>query len=194
VATSNSSIRNWSLKSKNTNKDNHKYSPLNNSVLSNKNTIPFHSLGNVDISMDDKLSASSSLSTSFQAQSPLNSRPDMTIKGTASIKCYHILNDKRYIVTKDTDDIVCVWDVLQAKKLESLGKENYESVIKMRQRIINVPNWFTVDLKLGMLTITLDETEWHSAWVNFKDMDLNHVRQSQYIDLSDSKGNFKLLN
>jgi WD repeat-containing protein 48 len=123
-------------------------------------------------------------------QNPLNTHPTLTIKGTASIKQYHILNDKRYIVTKDTDDNVCVWDVLQARKSESLGKENYENAIKIRQRFISIPNWFTVDLKLGVLTINLDESDWQSAWINFKDMDSNHVRQTQNIDLSDAKVNY----
>jgi len=122
-------------------------------------------------------------------QSPLNSEPLVTIKGTASIKQYHILNDKRTIVTKDTDENVSVWDVLQAKRTETLGKENYEHAIKQRQRFISVSNWFSVDLKLGLLTITLDENEWNLAWINFKDMDSNHVRGLQSIDISDAKVN-----
>lgn len=77
-------------------------------------------------------SSSSSMSSSFlAAQVPLNTQPVMTIRGMPSIKQYHILNDKRFIVTKDTDDNVCVWDVLQARKTESLGKENYEQAIKV---------------------------------------------------------------
>jgi len=38
--------------------------------------------------------------------------------------------------------------------------------------------------------ISLDENEWHSAWVNFKDMDSNHVRGLQSIDLSEAKGSY----
>jgi hypothetical protein len=53
-----------------------------------------------------------------------------------------------------------------------------------------VPNWFTVDLKLGTLQLTLDEMDWQSAWINFKDMDSNHVRQTQHIDLNDAKVNY----
>ena len=61
---------------------------------------------------------------------------------------------------------------------------------KVRQRFISIPNWFTVDLKLGVLTINIDESEWQSAWINFKDMDSNHVRQSQHIDLSEARVNY----
>ena len=51
-----------------------------------------------------------------------------------------------------------------------------------------MPYWFTVDLKLGVLTVSLDESDWQSAWINFKDMESNHVKQTQNIDLSDAKG------
>ena len=37
----------------------------------------------------------------------------MAIKGGPSIKTYTILNDKRRIVTKDTDDNIAVYDVLK---------------------------------------------------------------------------------
>lgn len=83
-------------------------------------------------------SSSSSLSSSFLTQTPLNTQPLITIKGTASIKHYHILNDKRFIVTKDSDENVCVWDVLQARKSESLGKENYEQAIKVLNGILQI--------------------------------------------------------
>lgn len=202
IATTNSTIKNWSLKQSDQSAD--KISPN-----SKQNKQQSASIGSVNLTTSEATdslqstssillgtnpvttdkSSSSSLSSSFLMQmTPLNAQPLITITGTASIKQYCILNDKRTIVTKDTDENVCVWDVLQARKLESLGKENYDNVIKQRQRFISIPNWFTVDLKLGLLTITLDESEWNSAWVNFKDMDSNHVRGTQNIDLTDAKG------
>ena len=215
LATTNSTIKNWSLKPPSSS------SSLDQSSTSSSTTSPLNqktkqSTTNIATNSDssnilpinaptagagataaaaattgiDK-SSSSSLSSSYIMQmNPLNTQPLIRIKGTANIKQYAILNDKRTIVTKDSDDIVCVWDVLQARKLESLGKENFDHVIKQRQRFISIPNWFTVDLKLGLLTISLDENEWNSAWVNFKDMDSNHVRGTQSIDLSDAKVNY----
>ena len=197
ISTTNSSVKNWSLKafaSEKSQAQSHKpttrrsNSPRQTptSLVNSTNT---QNVANNLLTSNNPNSESSSLS-SFLLQSPLNSRPSITIKGTASIKQYHILNDKRYIVTKDTDENVCVWDVLQVRQTESLGKENYENAIKIRQRFISIPNWFTVDLKLGVLTINLDESDWNSAWINFRDMDSNHVRQTQHIDLSDAKVNY----
>ena len=201
ISTTNSSVKNWSLKPINNNNEHnnkktlHATNPAENSNRHSA-TLILPNSGNIKADSSNlatkssSTSSSFSMSSSFLMQTPLNTHPCITLRGTSSIKQYTILNDKRYIVTKDTEENVCVWDVLQARKLEALGKENYENAIKVRQRFISVPNWFTVDLKLGVLTINLDENEWQSAWINFKDMDSNHVRQTQYIDLSEAKVNY----
>lgn len=176
ISKTDSTIKNWSLTANNSNETKSNTKTLNNLVHKNNN--------------HDSNSLSSSTSSFNNYQTPLNNHPLMTLKGTTSIKQYHVLNDKRYIVTKDSEENVCVWDVLQARIVESLGKENYENVIKVRQRFISIPNWFTIDLKLGVLTINLDESDCLSAWINFKDMDHNHIKQSQIIDLNDAKINY----
>ncbi|KTF98253.1 hypothetical protein cypCar_00044634, partial [Cyprinus carpio] len=84
------------------------------------------------------------------------------------IQC-HILNDKRHILTKDTNNNVAYWDVLKACKVEDLGKMEFDEEIKKRFKMVYVPNWFSVDLKTGMLTITLDESDCFAAWVSAKD-------------------------
>ncbi len=38
---------------------------------------------------------------------------DDHIIGSPGIRQHHVLNDKRFIVTKDTDDNVALWDILQ---------------------------------------------------------------------------------
>jgi WD repeat-containing protein 48 len=58
---------------------------------------------------------------------------------------------------------------VQACKIEELGQQqDFESAVKERQQMLYVPNWFTVDLKTGMLTIHLgqDENDCLSAWVS----------------------------
>lgn len=48
-----------------------------------------------------------------EAPKPHNSKPDVMIKGGAAIRQFNILNDKRHIVTKDTENNVAVYDVLK---------------------------------------------------------------------------------
>uniref|UniRef100_A0A3B5LXM4 WD repeat-containing protein 48 n=1 Tax=Xiphophorus couchianus TaxID=32473 RepID=A0A3B5LXM4_9TELE len=100
---------------------------------------------------------------------PLCTQPEQVIKGGASIIQCHILNDKRHILTKDTNNNVAYWDVLKACKGEDLGKVEFDEEIKKRFKMVYVPNWFSVDLKTGMLTITLDESDCFAAWVSAKD-------------------------
>lgn len=100
---------------------------------------------------------------------PLVDEPDVVIPGAPSIRQHVVLNDKRHIVTKDTDDNVAVWDVLKGRKVADHGKRSMEEVIKDNFKKVFVPSWFTVDLKSGMLQITLDESDFFSAWVSAKD-------------------------
>ncbi|XP_006811047.2 WD repeat-containing protein 48-like, partial [Neolamprologus brichardi] len=61
---------------------------------------------------------------------PLCTQPEQVIKGGASIIQCHILNDKRHILTKDTNNNVAFWDVLKACKGEDLGKVEFDEEIK----------------------------------------------------------------
>ncbi|XP_048249973.1 WD repeat-containing protein 48-like [Haliotis rufescens] len=103
---------------------------------------------------------------------PAFTQPDFTIKGGPSIRQYYVLNDKRFILTKDTDDCVALWDVLTARKVEDLGKKDFEEEIKARMKTVYVPNWFSVDLKTGLLTIHLEESDCFAAWMSIRELGL----------------------
>lgn len=62
-----------------------------------------------------------------------------------------MLNDKRHIVTRDTEDNVAIYDALRVVKKEELGKVDFEDEIKKRNKQVYIPNWFTVDLKTGVI-------------------------------------------
>ncbi|XP_075545424.1 WD repeat-containing protein 48 isoform X1 [Dermacentor variabilis] len=103
---------------------------------------------------------------------PLNQKPQASIKGNPSIRHYAVLNDKRYVITKDTAGNVAVWDVLHACKVEDLGMADFESEVKKRFKMVFVPNWFSVDLKMGMLCLHLDDPDCFTAWVSTKEAGL----------------------
>lgn len=121
-----------------------------------------------------KTAAASPTPSSSQMQKPLLLEPDFFISGGPSIKQYHVLNDKRHILTKDTENKVSLYDVLKAKKVEDLQHSDFDEEVKRRQQTVYVPNWFTVDLKTGMLTIHLgqDENDCLSAWVSARETGL----------------------
>lgn len=107
----------------------------------------------------------------------------MNIKGGASIKQYHVLNDKRHILTKDSEEQVAIWDVLYATKVEDLKNADYEAEIKKRFKTVFIPNWFTVDLKTGMLTIHLEESDCFQAWVSANDVGLGQPGDDTKLNL-----------
>ncbi|KAI1716221.1 WD domain, g-beta repeat domain-containing protein [Ditylenchus destructor] len=110
-------------------------------------------------------------------------QPDIILTGAPSIKRHIVLNDKRHIVTKDTDDKVEMYDVLQARKICDFENKNIEEVAKDFFKKIFVPSWFTVRANCGVLEITLDESDVFSAWVSAKD--------AQFSDKpSDAKVNY----
>ncbi|CAH8586002.1 unnamed protein product [Dicrocoelium dendriticum] len=99
-------------------------------------------------------------------------RPDLIIQGGPSIIQYHICPEKRFILTKDTDGNVAVFDVLKAHLVENLGSVDFEEEIKKRDKLVYVPNWFSVDLKCGMPIIHLDEADCFAANVTVADAGL----------------------
>lgn len=46
---------------------------------------------------------------------PLFASPEWTIKGGSSIRSFAVLNDKRHVLTKDTQDNVVLWDILKVR-------------------------------------------------------------------------------
>lgn len=101
---------------------------------------------------------------------PMATDPEVKIVGGASIRHFSVLNDKRHIVTKDTENKVAIWDVLKAKKVDDLGEVDFDEEVKSRFKMLYLPNWFSVDLKTGMLTIHLEETDCFAAWVSAREV------------------------
>ena len=69
--------------------------------------------------------------------SPHVLEPELIISGGPSIKQYHVLNDKRHILTKDTDSHVALYDVLKAQRVEDLGQIDFEQ----EKRHSNISNF-----------------------------------------------------
>ena len=51
------------------------------------------------------------------------------------LKKYRILNDKRHILTKDTDNRVSLYDVLKAQRVEDLGIRDFDEEVKRRSQV-----------------------------------------------------------
>jgi WD repeat-containing protein 48 len=75
-------------------------------------------------------------------------------------------------VTKDTENNVDIYDILKGQKVSNHGKTDIDVVVKDHFKKVFVPSWFSVDVKSGLLEITLDESDVFSAWVSAKEAGL----------------------
>lgn len=74
--------------------------------------------------------------------------------GGAAIKRCMVLNDKRHILTRDTDNNVAIYDVLKVQKVQDLGTVDFDAELKQQNQKVYIPNWFLVDLKTGVSKYT----------------------------------------
>ncbi|CAI2347528.1 unnamed protein product [Caenorhabditis sp. 36 PRJEB53466] len=103
-------------------------------------------------------------------QKPQQTAPELVIPGLPSIKFVHVLNDKRHVLARDSEDGVALYDVLAAKKVKDYGSErSFEDVLAENNKKMFVPTWFNCDFKSGMLQITLEELDVFAAWLSSKD-------------------------
>lgn len=62
------------------------------------------------------------------------------------------------MITRDSLGTVAIYDVLAAKLVKTLGDVSIEEEIKKRTQTVFVPNWFTVDLKIGVCISDYSQT------------------------------------
>lgn len=72
------------------------------------------------------------------------------LTGAPCIRQYHVLNDRRYVLTKDSNDCIALYDILSACKVKDFGNVSMEAEVKKLSQTVFVPNWFTIDLKIGV--------------------------------------------
>ncbi|KAG9508421.1 WD repeat-containing protein 48-like protein, partial [Fragariocoptes setiger] len=143
AATTDSCLRNWSVRHANEHLINGG-APLNgggspqsspsssSSYSSSLYGQPDNHMTNVipTTSEDSKHSSMNGLdqSCNYQRQHQQNSRrhphqhpkPQRTIPGNPSIVSYHVLNDRRHILTRASDNSMALYDVLSAEKIEDI--------------------------------------------------------------------------
>ncbi|MEQ2216993.1 hypothetical protein XENOCAPTIV_007807 [Xenoophorus captivus] len=142
-----------------------------------------------DVNTLTALTASNNTVTSFESVGPSNmcktyeAERSYRQRGASIIQC-HILNDKRHILTKDTNNNVAYWDVLKACKGEDLGKVEFDEEIKKRFKMVYVPNWFSVDLKTGVRLVCLPCSVYLITGGETESMLLNETVPQWVIDIT----------
>ena len=82
-----------------------------------------------------------------------------------------MLKNKRYVVTNNTQNQPKIWSIDQCKHMRTYNAKTFEQVKKMLDDKYDLKpeqtpypySWFSVDLRLGCLTVHLDEDNWHKC-------------------------------
>ena len=88
---------------------------------------------------------------------PVREEPDATIAGQHGLIKHILLNDRRRVLTLDTAHTVALWDLIECKAVQSYGAKDIHEVEKQVNSSESVPNWCTVDTRIGSITVMLDE-------------------------------------
>jgi WD repeat-containing protein 48 len=113
---------------------------------------------------------------------PLYTQPTSVIPGTAGIVQHAILNDRRHVLTKDAAGIVKRWEITRGAVIEDYGKVNFEEKEKELFEMVSVPAWFTMDTRLGSMSVHLDTPQCFSA--EMYAVDLNVPNASEELKLN----------
>ncbi|KAF8066279.1 wdr48 [Scenedesmus sp. PABB004] len=103
-------------------------------------------------------------------EAPLLS-PAVTIAGSPGLVALRVLSDKRHVLTRDSDGLVQLWDVDIAEVERRLFRPLY------------VESWFTPDVKLGALALTLEPPRCFAAEAYALDLGLRDVPDDQKVNL-----------
>ncbi|KAI9265919.1 WD40-repeat-containing domain protein [Sporodiniella umbellata] len=89
---------------------------------------------------------------------PLRLEPESTIKGKAGIMSHLMLQNRRQVLTKDSDGVVALWDLIKFVQIRSFGKTSLEQAAQHINSLESSPAWCTVDTKIGVITVQLHES------------------------------------
>mmetsp|Transcript_29377 Transcript_29377/g.74897 ORF Transcript_29377/g.74897 Transcript_29377/m.74897 type:complete len:779 (-) Transcript_29377:258-2594(-) len=92
----------------------------------------------------------------LRAQTPAATAPVAVLPGLHPIVTHRVLTDRRHVLTRDSEGVVELWDVLAGARVSSYGKADIAAVEAALFAPRAVPAWFGADCKLGGLSITLE--------------------------------------
>eukprot|EP00210_Caulerpa_lentillifera_P009268 g8833.t1 len=86
---------------------------------------------------------------------PSQEPPAVVIEGIPPIVESTVLNDQCRILTKDKSGHVSLWDVTTGCEIDQFGKIDFQKKLEELHQFISVPRWFSIDKRLGQLTLVL---------------------------------------
>lgn len=115
---------------------------------------------------------------------PVYKEPSLTIQGIPAVVQHEILNNRRHVLTKDTAGSVKLWEITRGIVIEDYGKDSFEDKKKELFEMVSIPAWFTMDTRLGSLSIHLDTPQCFSAEMYAADLNISGAPEDLKINLA----------
>lgn len=134
---------------------------------------------------------SGSLSSEMRMQRPPpvhTSRPLCVVPGLPGIIAHKIMNDRRHVLTCDTQGEYSIWDITRGVRETSLGiieDKDIDEVAKAQDREVWVPSWFQVDIRLGSLSVRLDKNTAANAEIYAVDAGLDADSEEVKVNIGE---------
>ncbi|KAH7678804.1 WDR48/Bun107 protein [Dioscorea alata] len=114
---------------------------------------------------------------------PVYKEPSFTIPGIPGIVQHEILNDKRHVLTKDTAGSVKLWEITNGAVVKDYGQVSFEEKKEELFEMVSIPTWFTMDTRLGSLSVHLDTPQCFSAEMYAADLNILGVPEDHKVNL-----------
>ncbi|KAL2325440.1 hypothetical protein Fmac_024498 [Flemingia macrophylla] len=115
---------------------------------------------------------------------PVYKQPTLTIPGIPAMVQHEVLNNKRHVLTKDTSGLVKLWEITKGVVVEDYGKVSFEEKKEELFEMVSIPAWFTVDTRLGCLSVHLDTPQCFSAEMYSADLNIVGKPEDDKVNLA----------
>ncbi|KAI3408238.1 WD_REPEATS_REGION domain-containing protein [Psidium guajava] len=114
---------------------------------------------------------------------PVYKEPKFTIWGNPGIVQHEILNNRRHVLTKDSVGSVKLWEITRGIVVEDYGKVSFEEKKEELFEMVSIPPWFTIDTRLGSLSVHLDTPQCFSAEMYSVDLNISGKPEDDKVNL-----------
>uniref|UniRef100_A0A1D1XI50 WD repeat-containing protein 48 n=1 Tax=Anthurium amnicola TaxID=1678845 RepID=A0A1D1XI50_9ARAE len=115
---------------------------------------------------------------------PVYKEPSFSIPGIPGIVQHEILNNRRQVLTKDATGSVKLWEITKGIVIEDYGKVSFDEKKEKLFEMVSIPAWFTVDTRLGSLSVHLDTPQCFSAEMYAVDLNIPGASEELKINLA----------
>ncbi|XP_078444046.1 transducin/WD40 repeat-like superfamily protein [Wolffia australiana] len=122
--------------------------------------------------------------TEGSSPDPVYTEPSFTIPGTPGIVQHEILNNRRQVLTKDAAGSVKLWEITKGTVVEDYGEVSFDEKKEELFEMVSIPAWFTVDTRLGNLSVHLDTPQCFSAEMYAVDLNIPGASEEHKINLA----------